>query len=66
MRAYPSFYLCAPGGARFQPVRVRRLPGSGKIIAKTKGVHREVESKGRWRQTAGLTNRNRIQGCAQG
>ena len=28
--------------------------------AKTKGVHREVESEGRWRQISGLTNRNHI------
>ena len=33
---------------------------SGKNIAKTKGVHREVESEGRWRQISGLTNRNHI------
>ena len=35
-------------------------PGSGKDTAKTKGVHREVESEGRWRQISGLTNRNHI------
>ena len=35
-------------------------PGSGKDTAKTKGVHREVESEGRWRQISGLTNRNRV------
>ena len=35
-------------------------PSSGKDIAKTKGVHREVESEGRWRQISGLTNRNHI------
>ena len=35
-------------------------PSSGKDIAKTKGVHCEVESEGRWRQISGLTNRNHI------
>ena len=33
---------------------------SGKDIANIKGVHREVESEGRWRQISGLTNRNHI------
>ncbi len=33
-------------------------PGSGKDTVKTKGVHCEVESEGRWRQISGLTNRN--------
>ena len=28
--------------------------------AKTKGVHCEMESEGRWRQVSGLTNRNHI------
>ena len=36
------------------------MPGSGKHIAKGKGVHREVESEGSPRQTLGLTNRNHI------
>ena len=35
-------------------------PGSGKHIAKGKGVQREVESEGSPRQTLGLTNRNHI------
>jgi len=33
---------------------------SGKDIAKTKGVHRELGSEGRWRQISGPTNRNYI------
>lgn len=33
---------------------------SGKDTAKTKGVHCEVESEGRWRQISGLTYRNHI------
>ena len=35
-------------------------PSSGKDTAKTKGVHREVESEESWRQSSGLTNRNHI------
>ena len=40
-------------------MKVPRPPGSGKAIARTKGVHREMESEGRSRQISGLTNRNR-------
>ena len=36
------------------------MPGSGKYIAESKGVHREMESEGSRRQTLGLTNRNHI------
>ena len=32
------------------------------LLAKDKGVHREVESEGSRRQNLGLTNRNRIEG----
>jgi len=40
---------------------------SAKHIAKSKGVHREVESEGSWRQNSGLTNRNHIRGrCTLG
>ena len=35
-------------------------PDSGKCIAKSKGVHREVESEESWRQSSGLTNRNHM------
>lgn len=38
----------APGGARFQQVQVLNSPGSGKDIAESKGIHREVESEGSW------------------
>jgi len=46
-------------------VKVPRPPGSGKVIAKGKGVHREVKSEGSRRQSSGLTNRNRIEGRKQ-
>ena len=42
------FYVCAPSGARFQRVKVPNPPGSGKDIAESKGVHREVGSEGSW------------------
>lgn len=35
-------------------------PDSGKVTAKGKGVRRETESEGSWRQTSGLTDRNPI------
>ena len=35
-------------------------PNSGNHIANSKGVRREVESEGSWRQTSGLTYRNFI------
>ena len=64
-------WLCAPGGARFQRVKVPNPPGSGKGIAEGKGVRREAESEGSWMweqtnhgQTSGLTNRNHIEGFA--
>ena len=38
--------MSAPSGARFQRVKVPNPPGSGKDIAESKGVHREVESEG--------------------
>jgi hypothetical protein len=41
-------------------VKVPNTPGSGKCIAKAKGVRREAESEGRRRRISGLTNRNLI------
>ena len=41
-------YCSAPSGARFLRVKVPNLPGSGKDIAESKGVYREVESEGSW------------------
>ena len=43
-------------------LKSRVPPYSGKHLAKGKGVHREVESKGSSRQTSSLTNRNHIRG----
>ena len=47
-------------------MKVPNPPGSGKDIAKVKGVHREVESEGRRRQNSGLTDRNRIEAVSEG
>ena len=44
----PELFDCAPGGARSQWVQVPNPPGSGKDIAESKGVHREMESEGSW------------------
>ena len=40
--------------------RFRNSPQGTPDTAKTKGVHCEVESEGRWRQISGLTYRNHI------
>ena len=55
-----GFFCVRPAGARSNGCKSRIRPSSGKDIAKTKGVHREVESEGRWRQISGLTNRNHM------
>ena len=41
-------FYSAPSGVRFQQVQDLNPPGSGKDIAESKGVHREVESEGSW------------------
>ena len=41
-------------------MKVPRPPGSGKVIAKAKGVRREAESEGRRRQSSGPTHRNHV------
>ena len=41
-------------------MKVPRPPGSGKVIAKAKGVRREAESEGRRRQNPDPTNRNHV------
>ena len=41
-----SLYSCATSGARFSRVKVPNPPGSGKDIAESNGVHREMESEG--------------------
>ena len=48
-----------PAGAR-SAVEVRNPPGSGKEIAKGKGVVGDDKSEGSWRRSSGLTNRNHI------
>ena len=45
---YAPFLSSAPSGARFLRVKVPNPPGSGKDIAESKGVYREVESEGSW------------------
>ena len=52
----------APGGRTFYRVKVPNPPGSGKDIAKGKGVSGDGESEGSRRQNSGLTNRNH-KGC---
>ena len=54
-----SFFAVRPAGAR-SAVQVRNPPGSGKEIAKSKGVAGDGKSEGSWRRSSGLTNRNHI------
>ena len=56
--ASEQFFIGAPSGRMFQRVKVPNPPGSGKDIAKSKGVLGNWESEGSWRQITGLTNRN--------
>ena len=55
-----SSFVCAPGERTFYRVKVPRPPGSGKVIAKAKGVRCEAESEGRQRQNSDPTNRNHV------
>ena len=50
-----------PAGRIFKGVKVSCRPGRGNYELNGKGVHREVESEGSRRQSADLTNRNRIE-----
>ena len=52
-----------PAWAQSNGCKSRVRVDSAKHIAKGKGVHREVESKGNWRRTSGLTNRNHLRHC---
>ena len=53
-------YLVRPVWAQSNRWKSATRPSSEKCIAKSKGVHREVESEESWRQSPGLTNRNHI------
>jgi len=47
-------------------VKVLYTPGKGKCYPNSKGARREAESGGSRRQSAGLTNRKRIEGARWG
>ena len=47
-------------------MKVPNPPGSGKDIAKGKGVPGDGESEGSRRQTSGLTDRNHIEVASEG
>ena len=53
-------FLVRPVWAQSNRWKSVTRPGSGKCVAKSKGVHREVESEESFRQSSGLTNRNHI------
>ena len=55
-----SLFMVRPVWAQSNRWKSVTRPGSGKCVAKSKGVHREVESEESFRQSSGLTNRNHI------
>jgi hypothetical protein len=61
-----AFRLVRPAGRTHLEVRVLYTPGKGKCQLNGNGVHREVESGGSRRQSAGLTNRKRIEAAQWG
>ena len=65
-------FLC-PGISIVRPARTYsnwckspNCPDSGKVTAKGKGVHREVESEGSRRQAVGPMNKNSVEGWKAG
>lgn len=59
-------FLCARQGAHTRRCKSFADPTGGTASQKDKGVHREMKSEGSQRQSAGLTNRNRIRGIKAG
>ncbi|GAW92297.1 hypothetical protein Tph_c12030, partial [Calderihabitans maritimus] len=55
-------FFCAPGMGVNLVVKVHCRRGSTSLVAKGKGVHREVESEGSRRQNHGPMNKNPIRG----
>ena len=55
------FCVCARQGALVWGCKSPTNPTGGIVSHNGKGVHREVESEGSRRQSAGPTNRNRIE-----
>ena len=53
-------FLCARQGALVWRCKSATNPTGGIVSHNGKGVHREEESEGSRRQSAGLTNRNRM------
>ncbi|SHJ07186.1 hypothetical protein SAMN02745219_01700 [Desulfofundulus thermosubterraneus DSM 16057] len=58
----PFLLSCAPGMGVNLVVKVHCRRGSTSLLAKGKGVHREVESEGSRRQNHGPMNKNPIRG----
>ena len=55
-----------PAGRTLLGVRVPCRPDGGELLAEGKGACREAGSEGSRRQSAGLTDRNRIEAAALG
>jgi len=55
-----AFFGGVPERAQFNGWKFRVQVDSARPIARSRGIHCEVESEGSWRQTSGLNNRNHI------
>ena len=62
----PLFFLCAPGRAHLlggeSPLHSRH----GQVLAEGNGFSGDRESEGSWKQSAGATNRKRIEASQWG
>ena len=64
--AFPVRILVRPARTYSNGRKSPNRPDSGKVTAKGKGVHREVESEGSRRQTVGPMNKNLVEGWKAG
>ena len=58
----PTLSIVRPARTYSNGCKSPNHPDSGKVTAKGKGVHREVESEGSRRQTVGPMNKNLVEG----
>ena len=63
---FARFLLVRPARTYSNGRKSPNRPDSGKVTAKGKGVHREVESEGSRRQTVGPMNKNLVEGWKAG
>ena len=64
--SFSSYSIVCPARTYSNGRKSPNRPDSGKVTAKGKGVHREVESEGSRRQTVGPMNKNLVEGWKAG